>query len=98
VVWCGVVWCGVVWCGVVWCGVVWCAWQGSLVPALADKIRPVRNHVLVTAPTAPLLRDGSRCGMSHNDDFTCAGPITCCCHHCHHCPPPPPPPPLWACV
>lgn len=44
-------------------------YTGSLVPALADKIRPIRNHVLVTTPAPSLARDGSRCGVSHGDDF-----------------------------
>eukprot|EP01052_Picozoa_sp_SAG31_P012687 SAG31_NODE_747_length_12395_cov_129.196405_3_plen_685_part_00 len=39
------------------------AYIGGLVPELSDKIRPVRNHVLVTAPGPRLLRDGKSCGM-----------------------------------
>jgi len=44
-------------------------YTGSLVPALADKIRPVRNHLLVTTPAPNLVKDGSRGGFSHGDDF-----------------------------
>ena len=42
---------------------------GSLIPALADKIRPIRNHVLVTSPAPWLLKDGSRCGMGGQNGF-----------------------------
>ena len=45
------------------------AYTGCLLPALADKIRPVRNHVMVTSPCPPILRDGSRGGFGHNSGF-----------------------------
>lgn len=45
------------------------AYTGKLCPVLADKIRPVRNHVLVTTPAPSLLKDGSRCGSGCNSGF-----------------------------
>ena len=51
--------------------VIFCtnAYTGKLCPTLAEKIRPVRNHVLVTTPAPSLLRDGSRSGSGNNDGF-----------------------------
>ena len=45
------------------------AYTGSLCPVLADKIRPVRNHVLVTTPAPSILKDGSRSGSGSNSGF-----------------------------
>lgn len=45
------------------------AYTGRLCPVLADKIRPVRNHVLVTSPAPSILKDGSRSGSGSNSGF-----------------------------
>jgi glycine/D-amino acid oxidase-like deaminating enzyme len=45
------------------------AYTAKLCPVLAEKIRPVRNHVLVTSPAPSILKDGSRSGSGSNNGF-----------------------------